>query len=160
MNAIYAYRLVKTKLINSAFTGDGAKNYGGRWNSKGKSCVYAASSESLAILEIFVHIEDYSTLPSYTLLQVELPALEIHYIDLEKLPTCWQDQPAPPETAAIGDRWLESFQSMALAVPSVVVPREYNYILNPTHKKFSNVIDTAKELQFSPDPRLYNSARS
>lgn len=155
MSTVCAYRLVKTKLINNAFTGDGAKNYGGRWNSKGKACVYSAASESLAILEIFVHIKDYSLLQNYTLLQVELPGSEIQYIDHKKLPKCWQDQPAPPETALFGDRWLESCQGMVLAVPSVVVPREYNYILNPMHKNFSNTINKAKKLQFSPDPRFY-----
>ncbi|WP_395946785.1 RES family NAD+ phosphorylase [Caedibacter taeniospiralis] len=155
MSTVYAYRLVKTKWLSNAFTGDGAKLYGGRWNSKGMSCVYLASSESLAILEIFVHLEDYSLLQNYTLLQVKLPQSEIQYVDREHLPKCWQDQPAPPETAALGDDWLRSCQSMVLAVPSAVVPREWNYLLNPEHEKFSQVVKRVENLPFLVDARLW-----
>ncbi|WP_119343437.1 RES family NAD+ phosphorylase [Facilibium subflavum] len=154
MKTVFAYRLIKNKWVDNAFTGDGAKLYGGRWNSKGNACVYLASSESLAILEIFVHIEDYSLLREYSLFQLVLPKSVIDYVSNEELPPCWQEHSAPPETAVIGDSWLHSNQGLALAVPSVIVPREWNYMLNPKHTAFNAVIKKANRLHFSPDTRL------
>ncbi|MDA0911991.1 MAG: RES family NAD+ phosphorylase [Proteobacteria bacterium] len=154
MSKVFAYRLVKSKFAQDAFTGDGARIYGGRWNNKGSPCVYCASSESLAILEIFVHLEDYAILPNFTLFQIELPKSEINYLKPELLPHSWQDQPAPPETADIGDQWLKHCESLILAVPSVIVPREYNYILNPLNKGFAKVVKKVKVLDFSFDTRL------
>jgi len=155
MSKVFAYRLVKNKFVNEAFTGDGARMYGGRWNSKGNSCVYCASSESLAILEVFVHIEDYSILQSYSLFQIELSKSDIEYIDNKTLPALWKEQPAPPETSDIGDAWLKSCTSLALAVPSVVVPREHNYILNTLHGDFVSKVKKATLLKFEFDSRLY-----
>ncbi|MBK2124679.1 RES family NAD+ phosphorylase [Fangia hongkongensis] len=154
MSKVFAYRLVKKKFANEAFTGDGARIYGGRWNNKGQPCVYCASSESLAILEVFVHIEDYSMLQSYSLFQVEMTKSDIEYIEQKALPDTWKDQPAPPETADMGDAWLKSCQALALAVPSVVVPREYNYILNTLHSGFGSLVKKAKLLDFEFDTRL------
>ncbi|WP_162896677.1 RES family NAD+ phosphorylase, partial [Cysteiniphilum halobium] len=113
-----------------------------------------ASSESLAILEIFVHLEDYTILPNYTLFQIELLKSDISYLSHDLLPHSWQDQPAPPETADIGDQWLKRCESLILAVPSVIVPREYNYILNPLHKRFAKIVKKAKVLDFKFDTRL------
>ena len=75
------YRLVKRKWLKSVFDGEGARLYGGRWNSKGKACVYLASAESLAILEVMVHLNDYRLLEDYALLQVAF-----HDDDLMRLP--------------------------------------------------------------------------
>lgn len=154
MSKLSAYRLVKNKFVNEAFTGDGARMYGGRWNNKGHPCVYCASSESLAILEVFVHIEDYSMLQSYSLFQVELARGDIEYVDHKTLPQSWKNQPAPPETADLGDKWLKSCKSLALAVPSVIVPREHNYILNTLHSDFGSIVKKAKLLEFEFDSRL------
>ncbi|MBE8596050.1 RES family NAD+ phosphorylase [Xenorhabdus sp. BG5] len=154
MNEIIAYRLVKRKWLNSAFDGEGARLYGGRWNSRGRPCVYLASSESLAMLEVMVHLDDYSLLLHYALLEVKLPAEVVLHLPSEQLPEDWRDEPAPPSTAEIGDGWLESGESLALAVPSVVVPRELNYIINPAHPLFEQVTGNAAELDFRPDGRL------
>lgn len=63
-------------------------------------------------------------------------------------------EPAPASTAEIGDSWLESQSSLALAVPSVVVPRETNYLINPAHVSFKAMVDEAREMSFAPDKRL------
>ena len=39
----------------------------------------------------------------------------------------------------MGDQWLASGQSCILEVPSVIVPHESNYILNPKHPDFSSI---------------------
>ena len=154
MTEVTAYRLIKRKFQESAFDGEGARLYGGRWNSPGKACVYVASSESLALLEIMVHLESYRLLNAYALLRLTLPAESILSVGVEDLPDNWQEAPAPAETAELGDGWLASGQSLALALPSVVVPRELNYMLNPAHPLFEQAISTAEALPFQPDPRL------
>ncbi|ANF56299.1 RES family NAD+ phosphorylase [Halotalea alkalilenta] len=154
MNEIHAYRLIKKKWQASAFDGEGARLFGGRWNSRGKSCVYLASSESLAMLEVMVHLNDYGLLRHYAILQVRLPEDAIIHLPIDQLPDDWRDEPAPPSTAELGDGWLGGGSSLALAVPSVVVPRELNYLLNPTHPLFKQIAADATEIDFQPDARL------
>jgi len=154
LSQIYAYRLTKRKWKAAVFDGEGAKTYGGRWNSKGKSCVYVSGSESLAMLEVMVHLDDNSLLQHYIMYKITLAEKDILSLASDKLPEEWRDEPAPPETADIGDIWLEDKTSLALAVPSVIVPNEYNYILNPAHPDFKSTVQTAKEVHFQPDDRL------
>lgn len=154
MSDILAYRLVKQKWLNFAFDGEGARRYGGRWNSRGKACVYLAGSESLAMLELMVHLDDYSLLRHYTLLEVRLSTDGVLKLPGDQLPEDWRDEPAPPSTAEIGDSWLASRSSLALAVPSVVVPRELNYLLNPLHPEFEHLASQARQIDFQPDGRL------
>ena len=154
MSEVSAYRLVKRKFQETAFDGEGARLYGGRWNSPGHACVYVASSESLALLEVMVHLESHGLLKAYALLRLTLPAESILSVGIEDLPAHWREAPAPAETAELGDGWLASNQSLALAVPSVVVPRELNVMLNPAHPLFDPIVATAEALPFQPDPRL------
>ncbi|EWH10419.1 RES domain-containing protein [Catenovulum agarivorans DS-2] len=149
---IAIYRIVKKKWAASAFDGEGARLFGGRWNNKGKACIYAASSESLALLEILVHLESDAILNSYTLLKSKLPTTEI--MTLGTLPKNWQAEPAPAQTAVIGDQWLKSGKSLALQVPSVIVPREYNYLINPLHPAMKTVLASVEEIEISIDSRL------
>lgn len=154
MTNVYGYRLVKRKWLKSAFDGEGARLYGGRWNSKGKACVYLASSVSLAMLEVMVHLEDYQLLDEYSLLEVAFDEEALMRLPYDRLPDDWLVEPAPASTAAIGDSWLDSQSSLVLAVPSVVVPRETNYLVNPEHTDFKAIADGAHEIGFSPDKRL------
>ena len=99
MSGIAAYRLVKRKWLDTVFDGEGARRFGGRWNSRGKSCVYLAGSESLALLEVMVHLDDYSLLQHYALLEVRLPEDQMLRLPESDLPGDWRDEPAPPSTA-------------------------------------------------------------
>ncbi len=134
--------------------GNGARLYGGRWNSIGRPAVYVAGSESLAILEILVHLKNTKVLDSYVLFTLELDEEDALLLNNEDLPSNWKEEPAPLETAEIGDQWLSSNNSLALAVPSVVVPRELNYILNINHPNFDKLIKTMKRHEISIDTRL------
>ncbi|NYT79794.1 RES domain-containing protein [Alcaligenaceae bacterium] len=151
---VFAFRLVKKKWASSAFDGEGAKQFGGRFNSKGNACVYLASSESLAILEVMVHLEENSLLQHYMLYRLAIPAQSILQLNVEKLPGSWREDPAPSQTAAIGDEWLKANASLALAVPSAIVPREENYLINPSHADFQALVQTAEPLTFQADRRL------
>lgn len=154
MSCISVYPLTKQKWAHCAFDGEGARRYGGRWNSKGKSCVYAARSESLAILEVLVHIQAQHMLRHYRLFSLALPQDDVQYLNSADLPDGWRDEPAPPETAELGDVWLDGNFGLAFAVPSVIVPREWNFILNPRHSGYGAIISKAKQLDFELDPRL------
>ncbi|MFT4927147.1 MAG: RES domain-containing protein [Phenylobacterium sp.] len=151
---IAIYRLVKKKWDSMAFDGEGARLYGGRWNSKGKECVYTAGSESLAMLEVLVHLESQKLLDHYSMIEVPLAKKHILRLSIEDLPDCWREEPASPDTALIGNEWLDSKVSLALAVPSVVVPREWIYLLNPNHPDFLKVVNQARRLEFEADKRL------
>ncbi|MGP9801342.1 RES family NAD+ phosphorylase [Rheinheimera sp. NSM] len=148
------YRLVHHKWAAQAFDGEGAKIYGGRWNSKGQLCIYTAGSEALAILEVLVHLNNRTALKQYRLFQLTIAAEEVLSLSQINLPSNWQQQPASIDTARIGDNWLEQQASLALSVPSVIAPRESNILLNPQHSQFNECLATITELDFMPDPRL------
>ncbi|MGI9286852.1 MAG: RES family NAD+ phosphorylase [Pseudomonadales bacterium] len=152
--ALRGYRIVKKKHQATCFSGEGTRLYGGRWNSRGKRCTYLAASESLAVLEVMVHVADYRLLKHYVLFELPLHAADIRYVPDDLLPRGWANDPAPPQTAALGDGWLDSGDSVALSVPSAVIPRERNYVLNVDHDDYERVIDGARLLAFTPDPRL------
>ncbi len=154
MTEVSAYRLVKDRHADMAFDGEGARRFGGRWNSKGQPAVYVASSESLAALEVLVHLGRRDPLSRYVLFQVRISAESILHLDDDALPPNWRDPIPPAATAEIGDAWLASGESLALAVPSVVVPREVNYMLNPAHPGFVEVVAGAQRVQFAFDERL------
>lgn len=151
---ISIYRLVKRKWLARAFDGEGARLYGGRWNSKGKACVYCASSESLALLEVLVHLGSFTVIQHYAMLELQIPEEQILNARPDVLPPDWREEPAPPSTASFGDTWLESGQSLALAVPSVIIPREFNYLLNVQHPAYQAIVAEARELEFMLDERL------
>ena len=148
------YRLVKKKWSEQAFDGEGARRYGGRWNSKGKRCVYLASTPSLALLEIMVHLDDYSMLADYALYQMEIPDSSLLELDSESLPDDWDADPAPLSTAQIGDEWLISHASTALYVPSTIVPMEKIILVNPGHPQYAETLATVKDIGFKADSRL------
>ncbi len=150
-DALIGYRIVKKKHQATCFSGEGTRLYGGRWNSRGKHCTYLAASESLAVLEVMVHFTDYRLLRHYALYEVPLRPVDIRYLPDDLLPKGWANDPAPPQSAALGDGWLESGDSVALSVPSAVIRRERNYVLNVDHADYDRVIDRARLLAFTPD---------
>lgn len=151
---ITGFRIVKRKWSANAFDGEGARLYGGRWNSQSQACVYLAGSESLAILEILVHLDNAKQLQDYRLFSVEIPEKQIMLMDANALPANWQEDPAPAETAELGDEWLNSQASLALCVPSSIVVRERNFVLNIQHPQFPSMMHSMVELPFSMDNRL------
>ncbi len=151
---ISGYRIVKKKWADKAFDGEGARLFGGRWNSPGQRCVYLAASESLAILEILVHLNHSAILSDYRLFKINFARRDVLTLDEQDWPENWQESPAPEETALIGDQWLQTQASLALSVPSTIVPREYNYLLNPSHPAFIKAEPNIEALPFRFDPRL------
>ncbi len=144
------WRLAKARY--AALDGEGARLHGGRWNSPGNAVVYTSSTLSLAVLELLVHTDS-------DILPVDLIALEIGIPDgaqpeqLGRLPSEWRRIPAPDACPELGDEWIESGRGLILAVPSVVVPMELNYLINPSHESMRDVRVIARH-EFALDPRL------
>ncbi len=149
---IRAWRIVKTRHVAGAFTGEGARLHGGRWNSPGVAVVYTSGSQALAALELLVHLNPPVTF-SLEVVPVEFDAALVTRLDRAKLPADWRAEPAPASARALGDAWSRTGASAVLEVPSVIVPAESNYVLNPRHADFSQVRVGAGEA-FVLDPRL------
>ena len=151
--SISAWRIVKRKLANDAFSGRGARVYGGRWNSPGIAMVYTAASQSLAALEILVHAEAPELLGFYVVIEVSIEPSLIQLLDSSQLPRDWQAEPPPQALRKIGDTWIASRSSPVLQVPSAIIPADSNFLLNPLHEKFSSLV-IGKPQAFHFDRRL------
>jgi RES domain-containing protein len=147
------WRIVKSRYAEAAFDGEGARLYGGRWNSPGTRMVYTAQSKSLAILEVLVHIQKVGVLSSYSLIAARFDEDLVERLDPSRLPERWRDYPAPAGLRAIGDAWIESRTSAVLEVPSTIVEGESSYLMNPDHPDFASVAVGHPE-PFEFDPRL------
>ena len=146
------WRLLTARFAESAFTGEGARRYGGRWNRKGVPMVYTSGSQSLAMLELLV--QDEPLRARYVMIAARLPRnLKIERIATGQLPTDWRDIAAREQLQAIGADWARRRSSAALAVPSAVIPLETNYLLNPLHPSFTR-IEFGEPEDFVTDLRL------
>lgn len=145
-----AYRIVKRKYSRSAFSGEGARLFGGRWNSPGVALVYTASSISLAVLEWRAHLGQWPP-PPVVIIEIEF-AEDLVWSPV-RLPPNWRRTPALASAAAVGDNWARARRSAVLKLPSAIVPAEFNFLLNPGHPDFSR-IKIGKPRIFQIDLRL------
>ena len=148
------FRLVKARYADQAFDGEGAKLSGGRWNSKGVAVVYAADSIALAALELLIHLHSHEILNSYRLYRIVIGNADLLSLDARDLPKDWHIDPPPSSTARVGDGWVTSNDSLALAVPSVVIPSQQNVLINPAHPRSDRALKTVRQESFVFDPRL------
>jgi RES domain-containing protein len=149
------YRLTK-KAYADDLSGTGARLYGGRWNNKGRSTIYLASSQALALLEILVHLPPLIEPKNYLLLKIEVPGNSIMVVNNDDLPYDWNSDQPPISLKKVGDDFLISNQYLLLKVPSAVVPGEYNYLLNIQHAEMKHVKIISKDL-INFDKRLLRS---
>jgi len=150
-----AWRIVRAARVNSAFTGEGGRVYGGRWNSRGTALVYVSEHESLAALELFVHTMPLAPTERYFSFRLEWEDKMTEYFSLKNLPPNWNAEPPAFETMQIGDDWVRRGISVALAVPSVLSTSEKNFLLNPTHSDFKR-IKISEPIEYRFDSRLLN----
>jgi RES domain-containing protein len=149
---IVVWRLLTARFADSAFSGEGARLYGGRWNRKGVPMVYTAGSQSLAMLEMLA--QDAPLRARYVMISATLSSnLKVERITLDQLPADWRGPAAREQLRAIGGDWAQRKSSAALAVPSSVIPSETNYLLNPLHPSFAR-IEIGEPREFVTDPRL------
>lgn len=131
---------------HAALDGEGARIFGGRWTSPGRPMIYTASSAALAVLEVRVHLDlPLDMVPR----DFQLMSVELADMDIEELPSGSIDDPM-----SFGDRWLREGQSPAIRVPSIIVPEEWNLLINPLHPA-ARGIKVASRRSFRFDPRLF-----
>ena len=137
-----------------ALSGEGARLFGGRWNSKGKSAVYTSLTISLSLLELLIHAVSYDEILINNLAVIELPEDNISEISVSQLKASWQED--ENYSKYIGDEFLSSQTTLILKVPSVIIAEENNILINPKHKDFKKIkIKSANHFKF--DARLFKS---
>jgi RES domain-containing protein len=119
--------------------GEGARLYGGRWNSRGVRVVYASTSLALAAVETFVNLEPNLRPTDLVSIEGAIPeTLDIATLDPMALPETWyltRDE----SLREFGDEWVKSGKSVAMVVPSAAIRGEWNLLLNPAHADFSKI---------------------
>jgi RES domain-containing protein len=150
-----AWRIVRAARVNSAFTGEGARVYGGRWNSRGTAVIYVSEHESLAALELLVHLTPVPPDGRYRSFRLEWDDKLTEYFAVKNLPANWNTEPPTVQTMQIGDDWVHAGRSVALAVPSVLSTSEMNFLLNPKHPDFKK-IKISQPIDYRFDSRLLN----
>lgn len=156
------WRICRAPYAAEAFSGEGARRFGGRWNSRGVPMVYTSSSLSLAAIELFVHLEPGLAPSDLVYLSAILPEGEpARTFYQAELPSgWWTDSVADgmPNPREMGDAWIRDRSSLALEVPSVPIRAEWNVLLNPLHPRMSELqIQTAEPFVF--DARMFQQGQ-
>lgn len=147
------WRIVLVNEASTAFSGEGAWRYGGRWNSPGVRVIYVSEHQSTAALEVFVHNRPLLPIEKYKAFCLEWPDSLTETFPPKKLPANWRAHPSPLETREIGNRWAHEQRSAVLALPSAISPADTNFLLNPEHPDFKR-IRIHSPIDFDFDPRL------
>ncbi len=153
--AMRVWRLVRPAFGDAAaaFSGEGARRFGGRWNSVGRAVVYTSEHLSLAALETLAHADRKRFARDLVAFEVHVPSDLIAVLADADVPAGWRARPDAPDARAVGDAWLAAGTHAALSVPSVLVPQERNLLLDPAHLRFAEVrIGPARPFRF--DDRL------
>jgi RES domain-containing protein len=150
---VTAYRIVKEKYRTSIWSGIGARDNPGRWNSLGIAVIYAAENRSLAALEQLVHLVKPRILNAYLIASIRFSDTQIRRVTERDLPKGWDKPVAPPELKRFGDELVARGAQPVLAVPSAVIRGEWNYLINPAHPDFKAMAKSTPK-RFSFDNRL------
>lgn len=126
------YRVGKAE-YSKDLSGNGARLYGGRWNSVGTACLYSSASRALAVLEYSVNLNILELSKSLVFILIEIPDEEIFEVNIDEIPENWNSYPVNSVTRLFGDNLLKSCKKSIVKIPSVIIPSEFNYLLNPNH---------------------------
>jgi len=136
-----------TKLYEADdLSGAGAKHTGGRWNAPSDALVYTSETQALGCLETVVHLNAGGLPLNRYLVSVTIPASVWAKARTEtpgSLPVGWDADSSGRASIQFGTTWIRSVASALLRVPSVIVPDEYNLLINPLHPD-SKAIAAAK----------------
>lgn len=148
------WRICRAIHAAEAFSGEGARLFGGRWNSQGLRVVYTSPSLALAAVETFVHLEPNLRPDDLVSMEAELSdAIPADHLDLKSLPRKWFEL-SDESLRDYGDRWIRAGRTIALHVPSAAIRGEWNVLLNPAHSDFRKLkIESARPFEF--DLRMF-----
>ncbi|MBK8503581.1 MAG: RES domain-containing protein [Saprospiraceae bacterium] len=152
------YRITRT-IYAGSLSGEGAKRFGGRWNHKGTSLIYTSAHISLAFLELLVNVDVPALQNDFNIIVIQIPDyIKIKSLDESRLDPDWRIS-AGDGSKDLGTQWCQANQEAVLAVPSAVIPFEYNYLLNPSHPDFAG-FTIHKVLNLEIDARFKDSKSS
>jgi len=144
MGEVVGWRIVKAKHASTAFSGEGARLFEGRWNSSGVRIVYCSEHLSLAALEILVHTRPVTMADKFRAFRLVWSEALMTSLKESQLPKGWNAEPPGPASKRIGNDWIKNAQSAVLALPSVIVPLERTFLLNPHHRDLRTIKITAR----------------
>jgi RES domain-containing protein len=148
------WRILREVHAGGAFSGEGARLYGGRWNRQGARVVYTSTSLALAAIETFVHLEPNLRPDDLVSIEADLPDdLAVDRLDLNSLPRKWHEL-RDESLRTFGDRWIREGTTVALYVPSAAIRGEWNVLLNPAHSDFRK-LKIEKPRRFEFDLRMF-----
>lgn len=148
------FRLVREQFAQ-ILSGKGAAINGARWNSQGVEMIYTAINRSLAMAEVAVHFSITTMPKNYMMVTIEIPdEIEIKTLNLEQLPTNWNQFPHPKTTQKIGNLFISENTHCCLKVPSVVTKGDFKILINPQHPNFKSIAISNIE-QFPFDQRIF-----
>jgi RES domain-containing protein len=148
-----AYRIVKARHARVAFSGEGARIAGGRWNRPGDAVVYASASLALAAIETFVHLGEDAVHLRFVHFRIDIPA-DLAIERCLRPPARWRAEPPEQPSMRYGSAWLRRGRTAVLEVPSAVVPSEKTFLLNPQHPDFAR-LRVSRPAPFVFDPRMW-----
>jgi RES domain-containing protein len=148
------WRICRAIHAGEAFSGEGARLYGGRWNSPGVRVVYTSLSLALAAVETFVHLEPNLRPDDLVSIEAELPeAIAAAHLDPKSLPRKWYEM-RDESLRKFGDHWIRASKEIALHVPSAAIRGEWNVLLNPGHTDFRK-LKIGRPKPFDFDLRMF-----
>jgi RES domain-containing protein len=148
------WRICRARFAGEAFSGLGARRFGGRWNSPGTPMVYASTSLALAAIELFVHLEPNLQPDDLVSIAALLPLGEpAQRLSPDKLPPAWWTDDFEP-LRALGDAWIRGKSSLAIEVPSAALRMERNVLVNPLHPAIAD-IKVEEPQPFHFDARMF-----
>lgn len=148
------YRLCAARYAG-ALTASGKAN---RWNSDGRFVIYAGSSRSLSTLESIAHRSSISPSAPYRMMVISIADDDrlVRQIQACQLPPDWRTLFAYPKLQAIGDAWYDRQETLILKIPSVIIPREYNYAINTEHPDYRANVQLVRAEDYFFDARLFS----
>ena len=152
------WRIEKSVFAKEVRSGNGARIYGGRWNSPGRPAIYCAGSLSLAMLEVLAYVsteEDAGEKRVFFTVAVDDKLVE--EVATADLPRSWRSALNMDPCRRLGDAWLVHGNSVALRVPSALVAGEFNCILNPAHPHYRKAAIWSAGRQLRIDSRLFQN---
>lgn len=146
------FRIAREEYIKD-LNGTGAKLFGGRWNPKGIAILYTSENKSLSALEVLVHFNRNTIPDDLRILTLQIPSNEILDFDKKKFNNILSSEDSNYKFQVEGRKWIESNNSLSLKVPSVLIPGEYNILINPSHTSF-NLLEIVEIEKFRFDERF------
>lgn len=159
------WRTVSTNWAHHHLKGKGAAEYPGRWNIQDEFVVYLSSTPSLAMLETLVHLTPTIDVPGQVVpkfpprLMLQIEVSDEFIIRPQELFDDIEYLSDPHLSQQYGSDWYRLNTSLALKVPSIIVPPalnqyEYNLVLNSDHPEAGTHADVVNTCLWHPDPRL------